>query len=312
MAKATPNQPIKHQTASTANQQLAAPGEDALPTPVARRGLDEATWRTLKNSVYPGASNDSILMAVDYCRARKLDVLKKPCHIVPMNVKDAKSGNYGWRDVILPGIYEYRITAHRTGLYIGRSAFEYGDRVEHMGLSVPEWCEVSVYRLFKEDSKERMEFRVRCYFSEVCNTKKEKDERGNKTGELVLNERWSRAPIQMLTKCTEAAALREAFPDEFGGEATAEEMAGHTMEVNDTTPARTGKPQTRPPRELPPQQTGRTLEHQQPDELLQQQPVKQAETVDAETGETKQSDAFRSLADENAEPPDEQEAGVRG
>jgi hypothetical protein len=30
----------------------------------------------------------------------------------------------------------------------------------------------------------------------------------------------------MLTKCTEAAGLREAFPDELGGEPTAEEMDG--------------------------------------------------------------------------------------
>lgn len=303
MAKA----PVKQQNA-TPNQQLAMPGEDALPGPVARRGIDEPTWRTLKNSIYPGASNDSVLMAVDYCRARGLDVLKKPCHIVPMNVKDAKTGAYGWRDVILPGIYEYRITAHRTGLYIGRSAFEYGDKTEYMGVNVPEWCEVSVYRLFKPDSKERMEFRVRCYFSEVCNTKKEKDDRGNKTGELVLNERWNRAPIQMLTKCTEAAALREAFPDEFGGEATAEEMAGHTMEINDVTPSN-GKPATRPPRELSPQQAGRTLEHQEAN-TIDSPPLKQAETVNAETGEI-QGDAFRSLADEKEVPP-EDEAGSRG
>jgi hypothetical protein len=35
--------------------------------------------------------------------------------------------------------------------------------------------------------------------------------------------------IQMLTKCTEAAGLREAFPDEFGGEATADELEGREM-----------------------------------------------------------------------------------
>jgi hypothetical protein len=40
------------------------------------------------------------------------------------------------------------------------------------------------------------------------------------------NARWSKAPVQMLTKCAEAAALREAFPDELGGQQTAEEMDG--------------------------------------------------------------------------------------
>lgn len=290
--------------ANVPNNQQVTPhvqnGEDALPAPVARRGIDEPTWRTLKNSIYPGASGDSILMAVDYCRARKLDVLKKPCHIVPMNVKDAKTGKYEWRDVILPGVYEYRITAHRTGLYIGRSHFEYGDTIQHLGAKVPEWCEVSVYRLFKADSNERMEFRVRCYFSEVCNTKKEKDGSGQYTGELLLNERWSRAPIQMMTKCTEAAALREAFPDEIGGEGTEEEMAGRVVEGTVTEPTRTLKPATIAPQ-------ARAIQHQS----AETQPAKftQPEGEKVAVEPAKAAGEFQSLA---SEPQDEEEAGSRG
>jgi hypothetical protein len=70
-----------------------------------------------------------------------------------------------------------------------------------------------------------IEFPVTVYFREVCNTKDEWIG-GKKTGATIANDRWSKAPIQMLTKVCEAAGLREAFPDEFGGEPTFEELDG--------------------------------------------------------------------------------------
>lgn len=204
----------------------------ALPAPVARRGVTEAAWRTLMNNLYPGAMAESVIMVVDYCKARGLDPLKKPCHIVPMQVRDAKSGDYIWRDVVMPGIYEYRTTATRTGLYMGHSKPEYGPQTEFLRVPAPEWCELSIYR-WSEASKQRIEFPVRVYFSECVGTSKDK-----KTGDLYVNARWSRAPIQMLTKVTEAAGLREAFPDELGGTHTEEELAGQVLEV---MPGNSGK-----------------------------------------------------------------------
>lgn len=198
-----------------------------LPEPVARRGINEAQWRTLVNNLYPGAASESVLMVWDYCKARKLDPLKKPCHIVPMRVKDSKSGDYVWRDVVMPGIYEYRTTATRTGLYLGHSKPEYGQTIEYLGHAVPEFCELTVYRWSKE-ANQRIEFPVRVLFCESAATKREQS---GKDKILVLNERWSKAPVQMLTKCAEAAGLREAFPDELGGEATFEEMAGREIDV---------------------------------------------------------------------------------
>ncbi|MDH0080784.1 recombinase RecT, partial [Klebsiella pneumoniae] len=59
---------------------------------LAERGIDCATWSALKNSIYPGAKDESVMMALDYCRARSLDPLLKPVHLVPMSVKDSKSG----------------------------------------------------------------------------------------------------------------------------------------------------------------------------------------------------------------------------
>ena len=195
-----------------------------LPAPVARRGISEAQWRTLVNNLYPGAAPESVMMVWDYCAARKLDPLKKPCHIVPMRVKDAKTGSFGWRDVVMPGIYEYRTTATRTGLYMGHSKPEYGQAIEHLGATVPEWCAMTIYRWNKEAGC-RVEYPVQVYFRECAGTAKDKD-----SGKPYLNQRWATAPIQMMTKVCEAAGLREAFPDELGGEATFEEMEGRVIE----------------------------------------------------------------------------------
>lgn len=187
--------------------------ESRLPAPVAKRGISEAQWLTLKNSLYPGAKDVSVILVWDYCLARKLDPLKKPCHIVPMEIKNGDA--YEWRDVVMPGIYELRTTAQRTGEYLGHSEPEYGEPEECANITAPLWCKLTAYR-WNAVANCRVEFPVRVFFREVVATKRDGK----------ANARWSKAPIQMLTKCAEAAALREAFPDEIGGEQTAEEMDG--------------------------------------------------------------------------------------
>lgn len=200
--------------------------EPELPAPVARRGISESEWRTLMN-LFPGQRGESVVLVWDYCKARRLDPFKKPCHIVPMNVKDVKLDKYFWRDVVMPGIYEYRTTAHRTGQYLGHSIPEYGPIVEYKGVKAPEWCAITVYR-WNPEAKQRAEFPVRIEFHEIAVTKRDGS----------LNDRWSSAPKMQLTKCTEAAALREGFPDELGGTHTVEEMEGRIIDSTaiDITP----------------------------------------------------------------------------
>jgi len=197
---------------------------NSLPEPVVRRGITEAQWRTLRTSLYPGAKPESVLMVVDYCAARGLDPLKKPCHIVPMEVK--VDNGYEWRDVVMPGIYELRTTAHRTGEYLGHDRPEYGPDKEQAGVVAPEWCDFTVYR-WNKFAAQKVAFSVRIRFAEVVATKRDGK----------ANQRWAKAPCQMLTKCAEAAALREAFPEELGGEHTVDEMDGQTAQAVDVTPA---------------------------------------------------------------------------
>lgn len=226
----------------TATQELATAKSDLLPEPVQRRGISEAQWRTLTRNLFPGADPQSVLMVIDYCLARKLDPLKRPCHIVPVRVKDSRTGEWAWRDVVMPGIYELRTTAMRTGAYLGHSRPEYGPTLEHLGVKAPEWCEMTFYR-HSGRGVDRIEFPVRRYFAEVVGL----------TKDGKVNDRWSRAPIQMLEKCTEAAGLREAFPDEFGGEQTAEEMDDQrgadpeTLRPSGPLPAQRRSQQAAPP-----------------------------------------------------------------
>jgi phage recombination protein Bet len=193
-----------------------------LPEPVARRGITEAQWRTLKGSLYPGALSESVLAVWDYCVARRLDPLKRPVHIVPMEVKIAGSNRTEWRDVVMPSIYEARVSAHRTGLYLGHSEPDYGPEITVGGVKAPEWCAMTFYRQHGEHT---VPFPVKTKFREVVAT----------TKDGKPNARWSRAPTQMLTKCCEAAGLREAFPDELGGEHVVEELEGKVIDAAPVT-----------------------------------------------------------------------------
>ena len=199
----------------------------AIKKEIAERGIPDTTWNTLAKTLYPDASMNSVLMVWDYCSARKLDPLKKPVHIVPMRVK--QGDDWVTRETIVPGIYEYRITAQRTGEYCGHDKPIFGDDIEVYGVKAPEWCEITAYR-WNDKAQSKVPYTVRIYFREVCGTRKDKQ------GNLTANGRWERAPIQMLVKCTEAAVLREAFPEEIGGIPTMEEIEDHMPDVIDVTP----------------------------------------------------------------------------
>lgn len=174
--------------------------------------VSSSAWSALKNSIFPGAKDESIEMAVHYCIARKLDVFKKPCHIVPINTKDAKTGKYEWRDVIMPGIYELRTTAFRTGEMAGIDEPIFGEEKKIHGINAPEWCKITVYRII---AGQRYAFTHTEFFEEAAATKN--------NGEL--NSMWTKRPRGQLAKCTEAGALRKAFPDEMGGLMTSDEVS---------------------------------------------------------------------------------------
>jgi len=175
----------------------------------------------LRSSLYPGAKDESIRMALSYCRAAGLDPLQKPVHIVPM--WDSKAAAY--RDVVMPGIGLYRTQASRTGEAAGVSEPEFGpDVTEVIGgqeITFPSWCRVTVFRLLPNGAT--AQFTAREFWRENYAVK------GGREKSIAPNAMWTKRPYGQLAKCAEAQALRKAFP-ELGAAPTAEEMEGKVID----------------------------------------------------------------------------------
>lgn len=184
----------------------------------------------LRNSLYPGASEPSVLMVIDYCRHAKLDVMLKPVHIVPMWIVDKESGQGSMRDVIMHGINFYRIQASRSGC-AGISEPEYGEDItECLGgvdITYPKWCKMTVKRNVAGNI---VEFTAIEYWKENYATAGKDKQTGKMS--TAPNAMWKKRPYAQLAKCTEAQALRKAFP-QIGAMPTAEEMEGKQLDSDE-------------------------------------------------------------------------------
>lgn len=182
--------------------------------------VEDQLIAVLESSIYPGASKDSISLAVSYCKATSLDVMQKPVHIVPM--WDRKLGRM--RDVIMPGIGLYRIQAARTGQFAGMTEPEFGpmvtEKIDGVKVEYPEYCRVTAKRILANGVI--AEFSVIEYWIENYAIA------GGKEKSIAPNAMWAKRPRGQLAKCAQAQALRLAFP-ELGAANTAEEMEGRSL-----------------------------------------------------------------------------------
>ena len=196
-------------------------------------GLDVGTWKVLTESIFPSAKTpEGVLLAVRYCQARKLDIMRRPVHVVPMWSKALG------REVetVWPGIAEVQTTAARTGQWAGMDAPRFGPdktrtfrgRVRGedgwqdiaVTLTFPAWCEVTVYRVVQG---------TRCPFTETVWWEETYSRAGGARSE-VPTDMWVKRPHGQLLKCAKAASLRAAFPEE--ADYTAEEMEGKVIEAD--------------------------------------------------------------------------------
>ncbi len=188
-------------------------------------GIDQSIWSTLKNSIYPGAKDESIAMAWEYCLAAKLDILQKPVHIVPMNVMNSVYRKYEFRDVVMPGIGLYRIQAARSGQYVGITAPEFGEEVtstlDGVTVTYPAWCRITVKRAIGN------------FIAEFTAVELWRENYATKKDSVAPNTMWKKRPFGQLAKCAEAQALRKGFQEFVTQQPTAEEMEGKFIDVNE-------------------------------------------------------------------------------
>ena len=214
------------------------------PANLAALNTDENTFRVLQETLYPGSTDQEVAMILGYCKARKIDPILKPVHLVPMSVKTDKKGNdgkfvYERKNVIMPGIALYRIDASRSGQYAGMSEPEFGEEIteEFVGektkkrITFPKWCKVTVKKLLPNGGI--AEFTAKEYWKENYASKSKFDN--------TPNEMWEKRSYGQLAKCAEAQALRKAFPDVVGNEYTKEEMEGKLHHHEDVNPNRSPK-----------------------------------------------------------------------
>ena len=208
-----------------------SPGRPPYPVRAqAAFNISAGDWRALVDAVFPTAeTTEAVELALAYCRARNLDIFKRPVHIVGIWSKSRKAVV----ESVWPGIGELRTTAARTGQCAGFDEAVFGpeetrtfkSEKEEKTVSFPSWCSIVVYRLVQG---QRVAFpgpKVR--WLETYATIGRTD---------VPNDMWQTRPYGQLEKCAEAAALRRAFPEEIGNDYIPEEV-GRRQEPIDITPA---------------------------------------------------------------------------
>lgn len=245
---ATKPQQATQQAPQKSQEIVNVPARIRYPAKAFDYGITSDQWDVLVNAVYPAAKTmEGVLLAIAYCKSRNFDIFKRPVHIVPMNTK---IGNQ-WKTIetIWPGISELRMTAFRTGKYAGcdaevfgpdkTSSWEYAERSNEsddgghpnappseeapkkaaappkkkVEVIHPEWCQITVYRMI---DGQRVAFPgPRVYWLEAYATMSRFND--------APNEMWKDRPRGQLSKCSEAASLRKAFPEEMGGEYTIDE-----------------------------------------------------------------------------------------
>ena len=162
----------------------------SLSTQLRQMGIEPVVYRSLQD-MHPGANANSLMMVLRYCQAAKLDPMRSPVAILPIDGKQ----------VPVLSINGLRAHAARTGAYAG-SRVEFASDVEAVDeLSMPTWCKCTVTRIMPDGSLANFEGLV--FSREVVGR--------TKAGKITRI--WRTRSRHMLQIAAERLALRRAFPE---------------------------------------------------------------------------------------------------
>lgn len=159
--------------------------------------LTVADIEILKRSKFKGFDDHEVAYSIKMSGLLRLNPMLNQVHFVRRKNKD---GTFAVTSQV--GIDGFRLTAQRAGGYAGSddALFEYNEKQQ------PIKATTTVYRMVEG---------VRCSFTASARW----DEYYNPIG-----GQWDRMGHVMLAKCSEALALRKAFPAELSNVVTPEEM----------------------------------------------------------------------------------------
>ena len=146
----------------------------------------------IKTHVAKDATNDELEIFLHHCKKTGLDPLAKQIYFQKR----------GGRPVYITAIDGFRLIAGRTGEHAGTDDTIFDDEEK------PKKATTTVYRIVQGT---RYAYTATARWDEYCPG-------------AGQDHMWKKMPCTMLGKCSEALALRKAFPNELGGIYAKEEM----------------------------------------------------------------------------------------
>jgi phage recombination protein Bet len=205
------------------------------PAAIIPRNAWEDSLDLVAKTVAPGLNAEEFQLFCYVARVRHLDPLQRQIHAVKRRSWNSSlnggKGGYEEKMTIQTGIDGYRSIANRTGVYMpsDKPAIIEGAGSETMRITM----HVKKFHLL---SNTWHEFSATAYYREFVQTRKDE------SNKPVPNSMWEKMPVNQLTKCAEALALRKGWPEELGGIYVDEEMQ------------HADSPQYLPPQAEPPKQ----------------------------------------------------------